>query len=66
LKACKTGEKTTCDFSYSGPLTEANHLGNVAFRAGRRIEWDAKNLKIPNYPEAEKLLTREYRDGWQL
>lgn len=66
LKACRTGTKTTCDFSYSGPLTEANHLGNVAYRAGRRIEWDAKNMKIPNFPEAERFLTREYREGWSL
>lgn len=66
LQACKTGGKTTCDFSYSGPLTEANHLGNVAYRAGRRIEWDADNMKIPNFPEAERFLTREYRDGWSL
>ncbi|HXP59842.1 MAG TPA: Gfo/Idh/MocA family oxidoreductase, partial [Dongiaceae bacterium] len=34
LHACKTGEPTTCNFLYAGPLTIANHLGNVAFRAG--------------------------------
>jgi len=31
LHACKTGAATTCPFSYSGLLTEANHLGNVAY-----------------------------------
>jgi hypothetical protein len=35
LHACKTGAATTCPFSYSGLLTEANHLGNVAYRAGQ-------------------------------
>src|SRR5688572_28515720 len=32
IHACKTGAPTTCSFDYSGPLTEANHLGNVAYR----------------------------------
>lgn len=66
LQACKTGSPTTCHFGYSGPLTEANHLGNVAFRAGQRIHWDAKNLRIPNAPLAERFLSRQYRAGWKL
>src|SRR3954469_12309690 len=66
LRACKTGSPTTCHFGYSGLLTEANHLGNVAYRAGKRIEWDTVNLKIPNAPDAERFLRREYRKGWQL
>ena len=66
LLACKTGSPTTCHFGYSGPLTEANHLGNVAYRAGKRIEWDSKNMRITNAPDAEHLLSREYRKGWKL
>ena len=66
IRACKTGEPTTCHFGYSGPLTEANHLGNVAFRAGEKLEWDAKNMRFPNAPDAEKYLRREYREGWKL
>jgi len=66
LHACKTGAPTTCNFSYSGPLTEANHLGNVAYRAGKKLEWDAKNMRIPNAPDAERFLRREYRAGWKL
>ena len=41
---------TTCRFEYGGALTEAVLLGNVAFRAGKSLEWDAKNLKITNAP----------------
>jgi predicted dehydrogenase len=66
LHACKTGAPTTCHFGYSGPLTEANHLGNVAFRAGKRLEWDAKNLRCPNDRDAERFLGRKYRNGWKL
>tara|TARA_Y100001934_G_scaffold65552_1_gene81466 strand:+ start:2649 stop:4004 length:1356 start_codon:yes stop_codon:yes gene_type:complete len=66
LHACKTGAPTTCHFGYSGPLTEANHLGNVAYRAGTKIRWDAKKMSIPNAPKAERFLKREYRKGWTL
>src|SRR5262249_19446662 len=61
LHACKTGAPTTCPFSYSGLLTEANHLGNVAYRVGKRLEWDAKAMRIRNAPTAEQYLGREYR-----
>jgi len=66
LQACKTGAPTTCDFAYSGPLTEANHLGNVAYRAGKKLEWDAKAMRFPNAPDAERFLARDYRSGWKL
>ncbi len=66
LIACKEGTPTGSPFSYAGPLTEANHLGNVAFRAGQKIEWDAANLKITNVADANKFLGREPRTGWSL
>jgi len=66
IHACKTGTPTTCSFDYSGPLTEANHLGNVAYRVGKKIEWDPVNLKATNAPEADQFIRREYRKGWNL
>jgi predicted dehydrogenase len=66
VHACKTGAPTLSHFGYAGLLTEANHLGNVAFRAGKKILWDSKNLKITNAPEAEQYLGGEYRKGWTL
>lgn len=66
IHACKTGAPTTCHFGYSGPLTEANHLGNLAYRAGQKIAWDAKAMRIANVREAERFLGRQYRPGWKL
>jgi hypothetical protein len=66
IHACKTGAPTTCNFEYSGWLTEANHLGNVAYRTGKKLEWDPANLRCPNAPEADQFLRREYRPGWSL
>ena len=66
IQACKTGSPTTCNFEYAGWLTEANHLGNVAYRVGRKLEWDAAKLCATNAPEASPFIRREYRKGWKL
>ncbi len=66
IHACKTGDPTTCNFGYSGWLTEANHLGNVAYRAGKKLEWDPETLVAANASEAERFIKREYRKGWKL
>lgn len=66
IQACKTGSPTTCNFEYAGWLTEANHLGNVAFRTGRKLIWDPRTLRATNAPEASRFIRREYRKGWKL
>ncbi len=65
--ACLGGKKTESHFAQTGPMTEAIILGTVAIRfPDTLLEWDSKNMKIPNFPEAENLLSREYRDGWNI
>ena len=66
LHACKTGAPTLCNFDYSGALVEHNLLGTVAFRAGKKLQWDAENLKATNCPEADRLIHPPYREGWTL
>lgn len=66
IQACKTGGKTTCNFEYSGALSETVLLGTVAFRVGKKIAWDAKNMQATNCPEANDLVHKEYRKGWSL
>lgn len=66
IEACKTGSPTTCNFAYSGTLTEAALLGNVAFRAGKKLEWNSEKLKATNCPEADEFIQHHYRKGWKL
>ena len=66
LAACKTGSPTTCNFAYASVLTETVLLGNVAYRAGQKLEWDAAALKVKNNPKAMSFIHREYRKGWEL
>ena len=54
-------------FDYSVPLTELTLIGGLAMRvAGKRVEWDSKNLKVVNFPDANKFIKRaKYRAGWE-
>ncbi len=54
------------NFDFAGLLTETILLGNVAMRAGKKLDWDAENMKFTNAPDAEKFLHFEYRNGWTL
>ena len=66
VDACKGGRKPLSNFDYAGPLTEAILLGNIAAKAGQKIEWDSAALKVTNMPEINQHLRRQYRSGWTL
>jgi predicted dehydrogenase len=63
---CKTGKPTLCNFDYAGALVENNLLALVAYRVGQKLEWDAKSLKAANCLEADKYISKQYREGWVL
>jgi predicted dehydrogenase len=65
LDAILNGGQPLCQFGYSAPLAETALLGNVAYRAGQEITWDAATGKT-NSPAADKLLKWERRKGWEL
>jgi predicted dehydrogenase len=74
--------ETSSPFDYAGPFTESILMGNLAIRSfmmknpsakgdnkypGRkRLLWDAKNMKITNFDDANQFVKREYREGWKL
>jgi len=68
VEAAKAGkvEDSLCNFEYSGALSEAVLLGTVAYRVGKKLEWDAENLKAKGCPEADQFIKRTYRKGWEL
>ncbi len=62
----KTGKPTLCNFDYSGAEIEHNLLALVAYRVGKKLQWDSANLKATNCPEADKFIRKTYREGWKL
>jgi predicted dehydrogenase len=81
VNACIAGygkNELSSPFEYAGPLTESILMGNLALRSwqlkdasgkfnGRKkLLWDAKNMKITNFDEANQFVKRKYREGWEL
>jgi predicted dehydrogenase len=69
VDACTgTAKLPHANFDYSSELTETVLLGCVALRAGvgRKYLWDADNMQITNFPEANRFVKEQYRQGWTL
>jgi len=64
IQACKGGPTTQSPFSYASVLTESLLVGQLALRTGKRIEWDAKNMKAKGVPEADPIIRPRFRNGW--
>ena len=66
VQAIVEGRQACSHWDYASGLTEVGLLGNVAIRANTRIEYDARKMRITNYPEANRFLKKEYPKGWIL
>jgi hypothetical protein len=65
IAACRGGKQSPGNFLNAGPISEAVNLYAVALRTGKRLQYDAENVRIANLPEAARYLSREYRKGWE-
>ncbi len=69
IDACKGGPPATCEFDYSGPLTEAVLLANIAYRTrgGKDwvTQWDGPALEFSE-PKSQAYVREEYREGWKV
>ncbi|MGV8879397.1 MAG: Gfo/Idh/MocA family protein [Sphingobacteriaceae bacterium] len=77
VNACIAGHgkaTTSSPFEYAGPFTESILIGNLAIRSwnlenniGRKkLLWDAKEMKITNFDEANQFVKLPRRSGWEL
>ena len=58
-EAAKGKTEISCPIEYAAQLTEVMLLGIVALRAGKKIQYDAKNMRITNAAAATQFLQRE-------
>ena len=75
LAACKGGKPAGSNFpDHAGLLAQVVLMGNIALRPelkqekylGTKLLWDADKFEFSNVPEANKYLTKNYREGWAL
>lgn len=64
LKSIKDRTRPVCDIEIGQRSTNMSLLGMLSYKIGRSVDWDGKREHILNDPEANKLLSREYRKPW--
>jgi len=66
IRACKGGDPSCSDFSITGPFAEWLAVTVIALRVPGKLEWDSKNLRFTNSPEATQYVKPNFRKGWEL
>jgi len=64
IDCIESGKMPVCDIEHGHRSTTMALLGMLTLKLGRSVAWDGEKQTIPNDPEAQKLLAREYRAPW--
>ncbi len=66
IECVRSRKKPAADVEVGHRATLIGHLGNIAYKTGQRLDWDADREQFTNSAEANKLLHREPRRKWDL
>lgn len=66
IEAIRGGEPAGCNFNQASLITEAVLLGNIVIRAGKTLDYDARNMQFTNNKTANQYVKESYRSGWSL
>ena len=67
VDAIKGGPAASSNFEYGAHLTEITLLGVLSLRlGGKKIHWNAEEMKVEGIPEAEMLVRESVRAGWEM
>lgn len=66
IDAIKSGARLNCPVRIAAGVARTCHLGNVAYKTGRRLYWDPENRHFINDQEADRYLVPHYRKPWTL
>jgi len=66
IRACKGGQPAGACFENIYPFAQTVCLGAIALRVDKKLKWDAENVRFTNSSEANNLIRRKYRKGWEL
>jgi predicted dehydrogenase len=58
--------ETTCNVRYGHRLTKLGLLSNIAYRTGRRLQWDDSRERFIGDSDADKYLSRKFRKPYAL
>jgi len=66
LRACRGQGPSDASFERVAAISETILLGTIALRVEKKLHWDAASGRFRDAPEADALMRRSYRPGWEL
>ncbi len=66
VECIKSRRQPTCNAAVAARAAVTAHLGNIAFKTGRRLTWDDAAQSFPGDAQANALLRPTYRAPWKL
>jgi predicted dehydrogenase len=66
LNCIQTRQRPICDVEIGYKSAVVCHLGNIAIRTGRALQWDPDRERFVNDDEANRWISRPYRAPWHL
>ncbi|CAN5417087.1 Gfo/Idh/MocA family oxidoreductase [soil metagenome] len=65
MRSIKSNKLPVCDIEIGHRSTNTSLLGMLSLKLGRSVKWDGEKEQIIDDPEANKLLSRDYRAPYQ-
>jgi len=66
LECIKSRKLPICDVAIGHRSATVCHLGNIAIRTGRKVQWDPKAEKVVGDEEQARMTRYKYRSPWKL
>lgn len=66
IDAVRSRKPTNADVEVGHRSTLVAHLGNIAFKTGKKLHWDSEKEDFIDAPDASRLLARTPRQSWNL
>ena len=62
----KSRQQPVLNLEIGHHVSTVAHLGNIAYRTGRKIQWDPVKEQVAGDPLADQLVGVKYRQPWSL
>ncbi len=66
LSCLKSRQQPVLNLEIGHHVSSVAHLGNIAYRTGRKVNWDPAAERVIDDPAAAKLVGVDYREQWKL
>jgi predicted dehydrogenase len=66
IQSIRARSTPSCSVEAAANTAIVAHLGNVAYKVGRKLRWDAARQEFAGDREANRLMTPTYRAPWRL